>query len=256
MLQPLAVLTAVIIRIGLFHNLKEFDMSQVIFAPNGIYKWFRNLVIGHTGTGNEADGFYIDKSVGTTPIGNLKYFKIGSGAPTIDDIPSNETGELTREFVDAEIKDNGVSGKGDIKTPHDIFPTAGDGFDNDKKKKELFEPNFFSYGNSPDSKVIGVLGATPDGATGNGFGKYWNVPGIAFQVGCHLTTGEANFDSVGGTVNSPDVVKYNEIGIFDDDDILQLYGIFPKQNKNETLTLKVNIVAMVKALDFQLVLTV
>jgi len=232
-------------------------MSQVIITPQAFYKWFRNMVQGHTGSGVEADGFYIDKGIGApgNAVKKITYFKVGTGAPTVGGNPSAPTDELTRSFYDSSVKDNN-GGKGDLASPIAIYATDPEGYDSGvgpkKQKKGLNASNFYTYGNSPDSKVIGILGAVADGS-----GKYFDIPGVAFQVGCHLTTAEGNFSDGAGAspVFSPAVVNINEIGLFDDDDHLLLYGIFAKQPKNEQLTLKVNVVAMAKTLDFQLVLT-
>ena len=227
-------------------------MSQVIMTPNAMYKVFRNFVQGNTGTGVEADGFYIDKSIGApgNTVKEITYFKVGTGAASTGGV----TDELTRAFFDANVKDNN-SGKGDIAFPIAIFATDPEGYDSggggDKQKKGLNASNFYSYGNSPDSKVIGILGVAADGN-----GKYFDVPGVAFQVGNHLTTAQGNFSDGAGSspVLSPATVDINEIGLFDDDDHLLFYGTFAKQSKNELLTLKINVVALVKTLDFQIVI--
>jgi Rieske Fe-S protein len=222
-------------------------MSQLLLTPHGIYKYFRQLVQGYTGAGVEADGFYINKTVGTTAIKQLKYFKIGVGGPNVGGI----TEELTRNFFDAYIK-NGNGGKGDLHEAVYIYAMgSGTGYGGDDHKKALAAGNFYLYGNSVDSKVIGVLGIEANA----GGTEYWNIPGVAFQVGCHLSSGEGNWDSSGGVVTPPAVNALNEIGIYDEDDILVLYGVFPVQNKNATLTVKVNNICMLKTLDYQLVIS-
>jgi hypothetical protein len=230
-------------------------MSQVIFTPAAVYKWFRNLVQGHTGAGSEVDGFYIKQVIGTTIIKQIKYFKIGIGGPTVGGLAANDTTELTRAFYDANCKDKN-GGYGDLNIPIHIYALATDGYNDPvgtgRDKKALAASNFYNYGNSNDSKVIGVLSVVGGGV--DVLGKYYDIPGVAFQVGCHLTAGEGNYDASGNLVTAPDVVNINEIGLFDEDHIMILYGIFAKYPKNNTLTLKVNSVAMLKTLDYQLAL--
>ena len=220
-------------------------MEQIIITPAGVYKWFRNLVQGYLGTGVEADDFYINQVVGTTAVKQIKYFKVGIGAPTISDDPSLDTAELSRLFYDTYCKDEN-GGLGDLNTPIRIFLNPADGYGGNRFRKALSAANFYSYGNSVDSKVIGVLSVVARGT-----GEYWDIPGVAFQVGCHLTSAEANYDAAENPVIAPSVVEINEIGLFDEDDVMILYGIFSKHDKNNTLTLRINSVAMLKALDYQ-----
>lgn len=215
-------------------------MSQVFFTPNGIYKYFRQLVQGYTGSGVEPDLFYVDQGVGTSAVKQLKYFKVGVGGPV---------GDLTREFYDANCL-NKESGKGGLAVPIRIFGNPADGYGGDAFKKALVPANFTQYGESVDSKVIGTLSVVTDNNP-----AYWNVPGIMFMVSAQLYQSEGNFDEDENPVVSPAVVEINEIGIFDEDDIMVLYGVFQPLAKNETLSLKVNSIAMQKILDYQLSFT-
>jgi hypothetical protein len=56
-------------------------------------------------------------------------------------------------------------------------------------------------------------------------------------------------------VEAPAIVSINEVGVFDEDDVMVLYGVFPPTAKNNTLSFKGNLVAMIKALDYQLVVS-
>jgi hypothetical protein len=217
-------------------------MFMLIATPHLVYKVFRKLVQGHI-TGGAETNFYIDKSI-AGDIKNIKYFKMGTGAP-VDG--GGNTIEVTRTWFDANIKDKN-SGKGDLAVKQYIYATGG--FGSDPFKKELFASNFYDFGTSDASKVIGVLSVTPNVAV-----NYWNLPGVLFQAGCQLTQSEANFVAGEGSpvaLPTGDSVYINEIGLFDEDDILCFYGVFDKQAKNNALTLKVNCVGMVKTLDYQL----
>lgn len=214
-------------------------MPQVLITPQGIYKYFRRLVQGHTGGGAEADDFYISKNI-MGAVARLSYFKVGVGGPA--------SSEITKDFFDAYCKDKPSSAdtKGDLHEPINIYSSGGAGPDG--KGKLLTAANFYNYGDSDDSKVVGVLSVL-SGVTG----KYWDIPGVAFQVACYLAAGEANFRFDGSPVFSPDYVSINEIGVFDTDDVMVMYGCFPSRAKNPSLSFKANCVAMLKALDYQLI---
>jgi hypothetical protein len=220
-------------------------MFQLLMTPHCVYKVFRKLVQGHI-TGGSLRNFYIDKSIAGA-ITNIKYFKLGTGAPEV----GGNTVEVTRTWFDANIKDKN-SGKGDLAIKQYLY--ASGGYGSDPFKKELLAANFYDFGSDASTKVIGVLSVTPNAPLP---AHYWNVPGILFQVGCQLTQVEANFvagETYPPTILSPgDSVYINEVGLFDEDDILCFYGVFDKQAKNNALTLKVNCVGMVKTLDYQLV---
>lgn len=207
-------------------------MLQLIFTPHAIYKYFRNIVQGYDAGG--IDSLYIEPTVGSNAVAKLKYFKIGSGGP-------GDNVDLTRQWFDSNIKDKGtVLGNGDLNTPGIIFSSGG-GYLADNTKKELTANNFYNYGNSNASKVTGVMGVTPDLAGNPGHNEYWNIPGVLFQVTCPLNQSEGNIAS-----------PINELGIFDENDVLMLYGVFNGQAKTNATSWKVNGVAMLKTLDFQL----
>lgn len=239
---------------------------QIIFTPNGLYKIFRNLVIGHLGTGDATGSpkFYVSKNIGvpaSMPIKKLAYFMIGVGGPV--------SGEITREFYDSGT--GGVEAGGgclqkdatDPPAPPAINPNdtrgglnwpikiygAGIGYGGSMYKKALVADNFYNYDISAESKVLGTNAVVAGGSA-----NWWDIAGTAFQVACHLAQAEGNFYKDGSPVLSPATVEINELGIFDEDDVMMLYGAFSPKEKNDTLTFKANCVAMLKALDYQLIL--
>ena len=207
-------------------------MTQVLVTPHAIYKWFRAITLGFVGDKVEAGGFYV-KQVVKGPVTSLKYFKFGTGAGALGGI-------LTRSWFDINIKDNNT-GLGDVKTPLQLYATDPEGYQ-DKYTKELFSADFYPYSGTDDSKVAGVLGVTPNAG---GVPPWWNMPGVMFQVGCRIGSSEGNFPG-------PAANLVNEIGIYDEDDVLMLYGVFDSFTKDSSTTLKANCVAMTKLLDFQL----
>lgn len=228
---------------------------QVVFTPHACYKWMRKLVIGFNPAGVEASN-YIDPSVSGTITG-LKYFVLGTGAD-VDGL--GNTLPLTETWFRTNCKDTAPNPAnplfGYVKNPLRLFANTSDSgcWNNQLDQKELTADDFYNYGNSLASKVVGILGVTPVPAET----AFWNIPGALFQVGCHLETAIGNYDGVGAVASQlvldpGDSVQVNEIGIFDEDDVMILYGTFPRQNKNSELTLKVNSVAMLKTLDYQLV---
>ena len=237
-------------------------MPQVIFTPQSCYKWMRNLIIGHTGSGGtEPDDFYISRNIGTAAVKKLAYFKVGTGGPA--------AGEITRTFFDTgagaatqdplhlpvspgvgcKDKPSSSNTLGDLNIPIKIYG-SGIGYGGSMYKKALVAANFYNYGVTVDSKVLGTLPVV-----GGASGKWWDIPGVAFQVALHLTQAEGNFYADGTAVSSPSVVQINEFGVFDEDDAMILYGTFDQTPKNNTLSFKANAVAMLKALDYQLVVT-
>lgn len=247
-------------------------MAQILFTPQGITKYFRSLVIGHNPSGT--NGYVKSAIVG--PVTALAYFKLGIGA-AIDStlIPAN-TGVLTRSWYDSAAVDasysttgliNANGGKGDVSKVLQLYSNPALGYaGSSRTKKALAASDFYNYGTDDGSKVAGVLSVSVDPSAG--FPVAWaNLPGIFFQVSCRLAQSEGNY--AGNTTGSLDpdnsetqqtalttgqTVAINEIGIFDVDNVMILYGTFPQTNKSDSVASKINAVAMLKTLDYQLIL--
>lgn len=213
-------------------------MMQLLITPQAYYKWMRTLVIGYDSAGAEADGHYVIPAV-KGPITALSYFKLGTGAPT--DIDGNVI-ELTETWLRTNVLD-AASGKGDV---HVALKLSGSP---DVFYKALTADNFYNYGNSASSKVVGVL-SSGSITTVEDKDKHWNMPGVLFQVGCHITSAEGNFKPDGSALGTGEKALVNELGLYDEDDVLLAYAIFTTQEKDDSTSLKVNAIAMMKALDY------
>jgi hypothetical protein len=220
-------------------------MAQIIVTPHWVYKAFRNLIIGYNGALGE--DHYIEESIGTTIIKPLKYFKVGDrgGVAFGGEI------EISRNYFDLNIKDKN-SGKGDLVRPLPLYAGGGGPIGGDAYKKPLVAGDFYQYGSTADSRVSGVLGVEPDESGDPGYGKYYNIPGAFFQVNVRIEQAEGNRDYLGNPVVPPAAVYYNEIGLYDEDDILCAYGVFNNQAKNAEIVSKFNVIAMLKTLDWRL----
>lgn len=216
-------------------------MMQLILTPNGLYKYFRSLVIGYDNTSTEA--MYVAPTVGPT-VKPLKYFKFGTGAAK--DADGNVVG-----ITQAWYKTNCLTknfGKGNVRVPQTLYAPSSV----PDAKKELTADSFYRYGTGNASQVVGVLSAGSI-QTGPDATAFWNVPGVLFQVGCHITNAEGNYtageDSITALLPGA-TVKINELGIFDEDDVMVWYAVFSDKDKDSTGSLKVNAIAMMKALDY------
>ena len=227
-------------------------MPQIIVTPNWTYKAFRNLIVGYIGGASEgedpfANPNYIDRNIGTTPLGNLSYFKMGDRGGT----PGADILDIPRSFYDLNIK-NKNGGKGDIVRPLPLYAGGGGPIGGDAFKKPLIAENFTQYGDTSDSKVTGIYGVEPDESGDPGFGKYYNTGGITFEVGIRIEETEGNMDFLGTTISSPAAVYYNEIGLYDAEDVLCVYGVFANQPKNDRLVFKNILEVVLKTLDWRL----